>query len=373
VYENRVLHGFVSILTHAAKSISKRLGQPPIESRPHVTVDRYLSFFSQIKKFSSTINKSKIERCERLVKNFDGFAEILRRRIPIKSSFKGVPQFTQKAKQNIHYQKVFHRMIAWHRFGAPDWSMQEELFSIKNIPKLFEYYLLFLVKDHFDKLPSIQGMTISRAVDAANGDKFEYVWGRLRLRIMYEPKIWQHGHDEAHSQVLINSEGWTAERDGSKRLTGNFHRRSSRGAYSRKSPDIMISLSDSRGNRVYFIIDAKYTNSQKAFSEYIPDLTLKCLNGIHERNTGQNLSFGLMIVNADEAGKTQHYHHHEYSIYGQYPVTPAIMVSSIQVGSAHDEESNIKKDLTRVICLMRSKIEGKQISQKLTPTLEVVA
>jgi hypothetical protein len=121
VYENPVLHGFVSILAHTAKDISKRLGQPPIEIRPHVTVDGYLSFFSQIKKFSSTINKSKIERCEYLAKKFDSLAEILRRRIPVKNSFKGVPQFTQKAKQNIHYQKIFHRMIAWHRFGAPDW------------------------------------------------------------------------------------------------------------------------------------------------------------------------------------------------------------------------------------------------------------
>jgi hypothetical protein len=80
-----------------------------------------------------------------------------------------------------------------------------------------------------------------------------------------------------------------------------------------------------------------------------------------------------MIVNPDEAGKTKHYHHHEYSIYGQYPVMPAIMVSSIQVGSAHREESNIKRDLTQVICLMRSKIESKQISQKRTLSLEVIA
>jgi hypothetical protein len=255
VYENRVLHGFVSILAHTAKDISKRLGQPPIEIRSHVTVDGYLSFFSQIKKFWLTINKSKIERCKCLVKKFESFAEILRRRLPVKSSFKGVPQFTQKAKQNIHYQNIFHRMITWHRFGVPDWSLQEELFSIKNIPKLFEYYLLFLVKDHFDKLSSIQGMTIFKATDAANGNEFEYAWGRLQLRIMYEPKIWLHGHDEAHSQVLINSEGYTAERDGSGRLTGNFHRRSSKSAYSNRSPDILISLSDSQGNRVYFIVD----------------------------------------------------------------------------------------------------------------------
>jgi hypothetical protein len=179
---------------------------------------------------------------------------------------------------------------------------------------------------------------------------------------MYEPKIWQHGHDEAHSQVLINSEGYTAERDGSGRLTGSFHRRSSRSAYSNRSPDILISLSDSQGNRIYFIIDAKYTDSQRAFSLYIPDLTLKYLNGIHERNTGKNLSCELMIVNPDEAGKTRSYHHHEYSIYGRYPVIPAIMVSSIQVGSAHGEKSNIKNDLTQVICQMRSKIESKQIS-----------
>lgn len=152
----------------------------------------------------------------------------------------------------------------------------------------------------------------------------------------------------------------TAEQDGSGRPTGNFHRRSSRGTNSNRSPDILISLSDNQGrNHLYFIIDAKYTSSRTAFSKYVPELTLKYLNGIHERNTGQNLSCGLMIVNPDEVGETRHYHHHEYSIYGRYPVVPAIMVSSIQVGSAHDEESNIKRDLNRVICLMKSKIGSK--------------
>lgn len=207
VYENRVLHGFVSVLAHAAKDILRGLSQPPIETRPHVTVDGYLSFFSQIKKFLSTINTSKIERCERLVKKFESFAERLRRKLPVKSSFKGVPQFTQKTKQNIYYQKIFHRMIAWHRFGAPDWSLQEELFSIKDIPKLFEYYLLFLIKDHFDKLPSVRGMTISSTTDAINDNDFEYAWDGFQLSIRYEPKIWQYGHNKAYSQVLINSEG----------------------------------------------------------------------------------------------------------------------------------------------------------------------
>jgi len=371
VYENRVLHGFVAVLLISAKSIRQKLGEVPLDVRMQSGISGYMSFFSQIKKFSAAINKAKIERCERIILSLESLMVTLRRRLPVRGVYMGVPHFTQKAKQHDHYRKIFHKMIIWHNFGAPDWSAQEELFSIKNIPKLFEYYLLFLIKDHFDRTEFCNGFALSPLTENSIGDEFEYLWGDLLLRIQYEPKIWTHGHLKSKSQKLINSEGWTPEREKNGRFTGGYRARSTKGFYSNRSPDVVISLSRKDGETAYFIIDAKYTDSKKAFSNYIPDLSLKYLNGIHEKNTGRNLSCGLMIVNPDENAFTRHYHSHEYSIYGKYPVTPAILVSSIEVGSAHVLNSNIRMDLTEAMNLMRNKIL--LTNDRQVPLLSVVA
>ena len=43
-------------------------------------------------------------------------------------------------------------MIELKKLGSPDWSLQEELNSIRDIPKLFEYYCLLLTKRSLDNI-----------------------------------------------------------------------------------------------------------------------------------------------------------------------------------------------------------------------------
>ena len=118
---------------------------PSSKVRAQSGLSGYLSFFSQLSKFAKVINRNKVERCKELIENLQRLKRNFDKQVPVSSAVIGTPQFTRKARYHLHYQKVFHKIIAWHRFGAPDWSVQEELFSIQTIPKLFEYYLLFLI------------------------------------------------------------------------------------------------------------------------------------------------------------------------------------------------------------------------------------
>lgn len=355
LYENQVVHGFVATLMASAKLIKAKLLQGFTQtSIVPPEFEGYVSFFSQIKKLSHSINKNKIDRCGRIIDELARIRTWLNNQIPVRKIFLGVPQFTQKAKFNMIYQQVFSRMISWHQYGAPDWGFQDELNSIKDIPKLFEYYVLCVIKAHLDE--TADGLVGGNNSDAA--DVFEYNFGSVRVRLLYEPELWSVGHNLSLGQKLVNTEGWTVR---SSSWLGGYNEkkiseRKARGGYSNRCPDFMIELSSNVGRSLYFIVDAKYTDSKRAFLSYLPDLTMKYLHGVHEQDSGATLCVGLMIVNPSETSGTQHFHHREYSIYGRHPVTPSLMVSSVDVSNAHDPNSNIRADISKVMELMTQRL-----------------
>jgi len=359
VYENQVLHGFLVTLITATKQIQSKLSiASKVQEQVADGFEGYVSFFSQINKFSAAINKNKIDKCSRLIAELYRVRIWLIERIPVKKVYLGIPKFTQKAKFNILYSQVFNRMISWHRYGAPDWGFQEELNSIKDIPKLFEYYLLCVIKNHLDSLVSI-GCLLTPDIESQNSDVFEYKWGLFRIRLTYEPDIWAVGHSQSRSMNLVNTEGWTVNSNDSGWSMANkdITQRGSRGRYAKRCPDIIIEISKLGGQSAYFIIDAKYTDGKRAFLNYLPELTMKYLHGIHQQGSGKSLSVALMIVNPEEIPNTRHYHHDDYNIYGEYPVIPALMVSSIDVSKAHHPDSNIRSDVAKVLELMINKLQ----------------
>lgn len=356
IYENQVVHGFIVSLMRAASEILSRLEDyPSSRIREQSSISGYISFFAQLSKFAKVVNKNKVSRCKELIINLQRLKRNFDERVPVTNIVIGTPQFTRKARYNLHYQKVFHKIIAWHRFGAPDWSVQEELFSIQSIPKLFEYYLLFLIKYHFDnvrllgmKFELVNGPVIER-------NNFEYDWGGFTVQLIYEMKIWTHDHASSFGASLINSEGWTLDS-----VKGILKPRGQRGPNANRSPDMIICISTPTGEQRQLILDAKYTTSKKAFTHYLPELTMKYLHGIHEKDTGKSLSSGLMIVNPSESCETRHFHHEKYSIYGTRPTTPALLVSSLAPGMAEDNGSDFRNNLSQLLTLMRASLEGEQ-------------
>lgn len=351
VYENQVLQGFVATLISATKSIQIKLQQGARGGTQVVNVEGYVSFFSQLNKFSAAINRNRIDKCARLISELVKILNWLERRIPVKKKYLGIPQFTQKAKSNLFYQQVFNRVISWHRFGAPDWGFQEELNSIKDIPKLFEYYLLCVVKNHLETMGTEDNPVIYES-ENADGDHFKYRWGTSSITLMYEPQIWTVDHAQSTSMNIVNTEGWTTKNNQWGNTNIEINKRGSFGGRSNRCPDILIECSAENEQTKHIIIDAKYTDSKRAFLTYLPELTMKYIHGIHQKTSGDTSSVALMIVNPDEFPNTRHFHNQRYSIYGKMPVTPALMVTSIDVSNAHSISSNLRSDLSRIVELI---------------------
>lgn len=354
IYENQVIHGFILTLMRSASEILRGLEEyPSSRVSAYSETNGYISFFSQLSRFAREINKNKVSKCKELIVTLQRLKRTFDKRVPVTSIVIGTPLFTRKARYNLHYQKVFHKIIAWHRFGSPDWSVQEELFSIQSIPKLFEYYLLFLIKHHLDSanLLGIEFELISGPSEERNN--FEYSWGGYTVRLLYELKAWTVDHARSNGATLINSEGWTINS-----TTGVIKPRKMAGPFTNRSPDMIVSVMAPSGEQKQLILDAKYTTNKKAFLHYLPELTMKYLHGLHEKNTGKSLSSGLMIVNPSESCETRHFHHERYSIYGATPVTPALLVSSLTPGVAEDSTSDFRRNLSQFLHLMRASLAG---------------
>ncbi|MGI9638033.1 hypothetical protein ACR2E5_01565 [Acinetobacter baumannii] len=244
------------------------------------------------------------------------------------------------------------------RFGKPDWSLQNELNSIQDLSKLFEFYLFCVTKEHvLNCSRQFNGGLIASPIDGTNDSRFVFqINEEIQAELLYEPNIFYADAEDAWLPNYRNTEAWKrkasryinmGDNTASSIYNDGFKRRvDSRNVQKmyriRRTPDIVLLLK-SGISETMLIMDAKYMVSQKAFHEAMPECVMKYLHGIHLNSNGQNNSLALMIVNPDEEDITRHFHHDEYSIFGNKVVTPAIMTASIDVSKAHKLDSTIQR------------------------------
>ncbi|KES18661.1 hypothetical protein GASC598I20_020290 [Gilliamella apicola SCGC AB-598-I20] len=342
IYENQVVHGFIHRLRGEAKNIISKLNASPNNNFTKNYELGYESLFNQLNKMLKKINKYKIKKCESLIKRLDFLLYKLNKNIPIKTIHKGIPTFTQKVKHNFLYLSYFKKIIEWDRNGKTDWSTTEELFAIKNIPTLFEYYLFFYIKDI---LTEKFGEFLLVNYNYSN-IRFVFEKNMEQIILEYQPKFWVKSHREKNVLNLINTEKWTI------RNNKNIRERNHLSKYPLRSPDILLTHIGSLEKISCFIIDAKYTTNNRVFSHYLPELTLKYLHGIHHIDSGKNHSIGLMLVNPCEEESIRHFHHDDYNIFSNNPIIPVLICSSIVI-----EESTVSNhfasSIIRIVDLMR--------------------
>lgn len=342
VYENQVIYGFINTLIQTTSKLLFGFEMPEGKvNKINGTPLGYVSFFSQIQRFQKNINQRKILKCKSILANLHSIKRVMTEKIPSKKYIVGIPTFTMKAKKDPLYLSLFKKIVDWYRFGSPDWSVQEELLSIQSIPKLFEYYSLFYIKVVLEAKYSSEfltdpvGESLSFSLNLKKG---------LRLSLFYEPKYWMINHPKVDFRGLVNTEGWTT-------YNGKVSKRSSSSRFSNRSPDFVIKISDDYNNDKYIILDAKYTYSDKAFTQYLPDLTLKYLHGLHSISNVKNIITGLMILNPDEESKIRDFHHGNFDVFSEKPALPFLLCASIAPGDEFIGNSQFENTLLKVIDL----------------------
>ncbi len=358
VYENQIIHGFISTLCIATSTLLYGFESPFKSSiNSNATPLGYLSFFTQIQKFHKNINERKTSKCKVLLMQLHSLKKTMNDKLVINKEIKGIPVFTMKAKNNSIYLSLFKKIVEWNRYGKPDWSVQDELLSIQSIPKLFEYYSLFYIKDLLDLKLKFSPETEFNSRDF----KFSYpLHNDIKLSLYYEPKFWTVNHSNADLRGLVNSEGWTI-------YNGKVNQRSSSHKHSNRSPDFVITIEKDDIIIKSYIMDAKYTTSEKAFIHYLPDLTLKYLHGIHSVNSRASTTSGLLIINPDASPHAKHFHSKNFDLFSEYPVSPYITCVGVNPGEEFKDNSDFENIINRVIDLLSKEFKGqKELNVKLT-------
>lgn len=345
IYENQVIHGFISILIRKIDSIINEYKSKYTNKSKNYNINGYFSLFSKISKFQHEITKNLIKKCEFFKTELIEINKIISENIPVSKEIQSTPFFTLKVKNNNNYKIIFQKMIELKNLGNPDWSLQDELNSIRDIPKLFEYYCLLLTKRSIEKSLNNFSKVSNKLIFNENISDtcFSYSSEDLSLDIFYEPKIWGDKNVDSVIPSLVNPEAWVVEKNKIYKRENSYKGLKSR----HRSPDIVIRLKKPNHEN-FVIIDAKYTNNFLSWDTYLPDLAMKYIHGIHNKS-GVNSTLALIVLNPDEKSFTRHYLDHDYTIYGDKTVYPSLFNSILDIHQSNDIKNNYSNDINQII------------------------
>ncbi|HDU2974981.1 TPA: DUF2357 domain-containing protein, partial [Klebsiella pneumoniae subsp. pneumoniae] len=97
------------------------------------------------------------------------------------------------------------------------------------------------------------------------------------------------------------------------------------------------------------------TTPKKAFSYYLPELTLKYIHGLHLRN-GDSSLLGLTLIAPYEQPQVNHYHGQAFNILSSKPVVPALNIALVNPGEEFGENVTFEAVVDRVVDLLLSRI-----------------
>ena len=345
IYENQVVHGFLKILKLKLELIINEYNTRSQRYKQRYNIDGYFSLFHKINNFQSEINKNVINKCMFLKNEINKISFYLNKNLLVTKSITNTPYFTLKAKNNRYYHTIFQKMIELKKLGNPDWTVHDELNSIRDIPKLFEYYTLLLTKRSVEKVLK-DSLFVEKNFnfnEKISEDYINYSSSNYSVDIFYEPKIWSDPRTESDLINYINPESWDIDGNNIVKRDNKFYGTKSR----HRSPDIRIRLKKDHFENI-IIIDAKYTNDYLSWKTYLPDLAMKYIHGIHHRD-GCNNTLALIVLNPSDKAYTRHYLDHDYSIYGSKTIYPSLFNSMIDINKSQDNENNYLLDLNQLI------------------------
>lgn len=336
IYENQIIHGFLECLLHEVQQILAQYeGGFDNYHEPIDMSEGYSSFFTNVLKFKRVLLKNQNEKINNILIFIRAIQFSLDRYLPVSKKNYNRPVITQKVNNNHIYRSIFIDIIKWHEHRDIDWSAYDKLFSIKSAPELFEIYCYFRLLDafvlYFDpyfSLSNSHGSIENTFIDDGGNE----------VKMEMEPEYWVYDHTSRHRENIINSENYT-------RKVNSYHLRGQRGAYSNRRPDFVFQIKSPEGDVKLLILDAKYTSRERAFLDYLPDLTMKYIHGIHKIDQGKSVVNSLSILYPGDGGSDRDwtsYHHHEMSILGNSPVEPSLQTIGVDLGKDRKDDNVVK-------------------------------
>ncbi|MGN3334461.1 DUF2357 domain-containing protein [Pseudomonas aeruginosa] len=328
IYENRVIHGFIDLLIRTAQNLGNRMESELTRHGSNSTIPNgYVSFFEKVTRFKAQLMGTQINKIDAILSTLNQYKIVVDRQLFVKHPIHERPIITPKTQCKPAYRDLFVEIIKWHEKGKIDWTAYENLFAIESIPMLFEAYCYFRVLEVTNKFlhtPTHESVkTKERTLKTSFTDK-----GNNEIEVIKEPEYWTLNHNNRHPEYIVNGEAFTVNKD-----NRSIRQRSQSGANSKRAPDIVIQIKNPQGKVRLIILDAKYSYANKAFIDYLPDLTMKYVHGIHRFGQNEPLVSSMSILYPDDKAGFRGFHYGPLGVFGEAPVSPSLQACGIVLGN----------------------------------------
>ncbi|GAW87544.1 conserved hypothetical protein [Bathymodiolus platifrons methanotrophic gill symbiont] len=323
INENRAIYGFLLELKRIVNKLEvESPAQPKNQVNQHE--EGFRSFYSVMGRRLSKANGVEILQLIECKKRISHLIYFFNKYIPVSFPSKGLPVLTQKAKANRFYTTIFRSMVEWYQFNKIDWRGQEMLFSIKSIPKLFEYYTVLKVRADLKLI-----CEINNSPQINSNSIFQASYRETLVELYYEPNYWMVGHNNALGEKYYNTEIRKFEQTTSgKGFKPSSHQDR------RRSPDIVIELTPPKGDSLLLVLDAKYSKMKTAYEERLPECIVKYVHGIHGEHGSSPVKAMILISPTQESIATlADMHAPPYGLFDDKPVIPVLGVQGVQLNN----------------------------------------
>jgi hypothetical protein len=331
IYENQLIHLFLSRIRHQAERIIEGLSVQEQKFVPHaIPPEGYVSFFNMMQHSVGRTTNTDISRARVCIKRIEELCLILRHKVPADPWRVRNVELTERIKLNSDYLRLMGVMKRWFSDRQIDWQQHNFLASINSTPILFELYCCLTIncylRSHGDDHNIGKGLF--RGTLAGN-----------QMQLHHEPDYWKSGHAKGQYDAYVNTDIAKLKNSVADKL-GKVRN----GPYEKRSPDFVIEVARNSGvdTNPYslLVLDAKYMMESKVFEEELHKCTMKYVHGIHSKD-GDSIVKTMILLHPDthsEPGRYLSYHTSPYDINGHLPVYPVLGVQAMVVNSSGMEK-----------------------------------
>ena len=275
IYENKIVLGFLKFLYYKINNDIKSLSEKTKIKNNSQMKNSYALSAEEIKKilFTNLYNhKIELESINNRIKSL--FITYKNTITCDEIIVNKIPKPTKTFAEITHYKKIYSVIVKWFKHAGYDFKKRSIPLSFLGNSQIYEYYVLLKLNNYFIKNNFKMENGSNHSYSAGkNKDIFVFQKCNSRVTIYYQPIISHSVSEENNSIGLFRNNNISF-------FSSNAHVDD---AYSYYKPDYIIKKEEN-GFASYFIMDAKFSDTNTVKKRYLADIAYKYLCSISTIN-----------------------------------------------------------------------------------------
>ncbi|USE34539.1 hypothetical protein [Endozoicomonas sp. SCSIO W0465] len=345
VYENRVLSGYLDSLLSVIADLLKHYA-PTELSRLQNAHEGYVSFFACMEAWIHQVNSQQLVALKACQEQILSLRQQFMKRLPVRKSVRALPRITAKVRGSQHYLTLFRMVIDWYQhLGLEGKTPQQQFLAINSMPGLFEYYAFIRIRRWFLAKGLQENPGIGKPHLLCTREN------NLAISLHYEPVFWMVGNSKAGN--IINTENRSVSE-----ARNNYPGRTREWEFAQRKPDITLEVRRNGQLIGLLVLDAKFTTREQAFSQYLPECTMKYVHGITDADSvsvNGGLVKAMIILYPHSHDELLDFHAAPFDAYGDQRQIPVLGAQSLSLETSEPCVSrSIESLLDRLLTLFES-------------------